>query len=84
MANPKRSILIDASLLGMGRVPGNLCIEQIIDHLNFEYGNNYRVEPVFDAVDDYIAPIKKKIPWGYLQNIIFIEHMQNSWLISGN
>lgn len=65
MANPKRSILIDASLLGMGRVPGNLCIEQIIDHLNFEYGNNYSVEPVFDAVDDYIAPIKKKIPWGY-------------------
>lgn len=65
MANPKRSILIDASLLGMGRVPGNLCIEQIMDHLNFEYGNNYNPEPVFDAVDDYIAPIKKRVSWGY-------------------
>lgn len=65
MANPRRSILVDASLLGMGRVPGNLCIEQIMDHLNFEFGNNYNPEPVFDAVDDYIAPIKKQIPWGY-------------------
>lgn len=65
MANPKRSILIDASLLGMGRVPGNLCIEQIMDHLNFEFGNSYNSEPVFDAVDDYIAPIKKQVPWGY-------------------
>ena len=65
MASPKRGIVIDGSLLGMGRVPGNLCIEQIMDHLNHEYGKHYDVEPAFDAIDDYIAPIKKKIPWGY-------------------
>lgn len=65
MADPKRRIVIDGSLLGMGRVPGNLCIEQLMDHLNTEYGDTYKVEPVFDAIDDYIAPIKKKFPWGY-------------------
>lgn len=65
MASPQRRISVDGSLLGMGRVPGNLCIEQIADHLNYEYGQYYRVEPIFDAIDDHIAPIKKRIPWGY-------------------
>lgn len=65
MVSPHRSIVIDGSLLGMGRVPGNLCMEQFMDHLNYEYGCNYNVEPIFDAIDDYIAPIKKKTPWGY-------------------
>lgn len=65
IANPTRSISIDGSLLGMGRVPGNLCIEQIMDHLNLQYGKNYSTEPAYDAIDDYIAPIKREIPWGY-------------------
>lgn len=65
ISSPKRNITIDGSLLGMGRVPGNLCIEQIMDHLNYQYGKNYYIEPAYDAIDDFIAPIKKKIPWGY-------------------
>lgn len=65
ISNPLRKITIDGSLLGMGRVPGNLCIEQIMDHLNLQYGKSYSTEPAYDAIDDYIAPIKKIIPWGY-------------------
>lgn len=64
-ASPKRPIVVDGSLLGMGRVPGNLCIEQIVDYLNDQYGTDYAIEPIYDAIDDYIAPIKKKYPWGY-------------------
>ena len=63
--NPKRNISIDGSLLGMGRVPGNLCIEQIMDHLNIEYGCSYSIEPALDAIDTCIAPIKAREPWGY-------------------
>lgn len=63
--NPLREIIMDASLLGMGRVPGNLCTEQIMDHLNFYYGSEYNLAPVYDAIDDYIAPIKANKPWGY-------------------
>lgn len=63
--NPKRKINIDCSLLGMGRTPGNLCIEQIMEHMNENYGTDYNTEPAYDACDDYIAPIKKKLPWGY-------------------
>ena len=65
IANPTRQIVIDGSLLGMGRVPGNLCIEQIMDFLNEQYGKQYALEPVYDVIDDYIAPIKQKEPWGY-------------------
>lgn len=65
MRNPRRSVTIDCSLLGMGRIPGNLCTEQIMDHLNICYGAEYSTEPALDAIDDFIAPIKRKIPWGY-------------------
>lgn len=65
IASPKRKIVIDGSLLGMGRVPGNLCIEQIMDYMNDQFGSNYATEPVYDAIDDYIAPIKAVKPWGY-------------------
>lgn len=65
IANPTRKIVIDGSLLGMGRVPGNLCIEQIMDFMNEQYGKQYSLEPVYDAIDDYIAPIKQREPWGY-------------------
>lgn len=63
--NPNRNVSIDCSLLGMGRVPGNLCAEQIMDHMNINYGSEYNTEPALDAIDEYIEPIKKEIPWGY-------------------
>lgn len=65
IAKPTRKIVIDGSLLGMGRVPGNLCIEQIMDYMNEQFGAGYALEPVYDAIDDYIAPIKLENPWGY-------------------
>lgn len=65
IASPQRKIVVDGSLLGMGRVPGNLCIEQMVDYMNEQYGEKYSLEPLYDAIDDYIAPIKEKEPWGY-------------------
>lgn len=63
--NPKRRVTIDCSLLGMGRVPGNLCTEQIMDHLNIYMGCEYNTEPALDVIDDYIAPLKQEMGWGY-------------------
>ncbi len=65
IAKPTRKIVVDGSLLGMGREPGNLCIEQIMDYMNDQFGTHYSTEPVYDAIDDYIAPIKAIKPWGY-------------------
>lgn len=61
----RRNICIDGSLYGMGRVPGNLCIELIMDYMNQVIGSDYNIEPVYDAIDDYILDIKSKNPWGY-------------------
>ena len=60
-----RNCVIDGSLLGMGRVPGNLCIELILDYLNNNYAKTYNIDPILDAIDDYIVPIKRLEPWGY-------------------
>lgn len=65
IVDPKRKIVIDGSLLGMGRDPGNLCIEQIMDYMNSEYGCDYYLAPAYDAIDDHIAPIKQNFQWGY-------------------
>lgn len=61
----KRDIIIDGSLLGMGRVPGNLSIEQIMDHLNLFFYKDYELQPALDAIDDCIFPLRRKYTWGY-------------------
>lgn len=65
MNSPKRNICIDGSLFGMGREPGNLCIELIMSYINRTRGNFYDLNPVFDAIDEYISPIKQRHSWGY-------------------
>lgn len=65
IVSPTRSISIDGSLFGMGKVPGNLCIEQIMDYMNNKYRTSYATEPVYDAIDEFIMPIYEKTTWGY-------------------
>lgn len=65
MKMSERKCVIDASMLGMGRVPGNLCMELIMDYMNKNQGSVYDVNPVLDGIDDYIAPLKAIEPWGY-------------------
>ena len=65
MKPPVRGITVDGSLYGMGRVPGNLCIELIMEYMNRTHATGYDMEPVYDAIDEYISDIKRKTPWGY-------------------
>lgn len=60
-----RKSIIDGSMLGMGRVPGNLCLELIMDYMNKMQGRNYNVNPVLDGIDDHIVQLKQIEPWGY-------------------
>ncbi len=60
-----RPVAVDGSLMGMGRVPGNLPIELIADYLN-DYGEGvYDIDYIMDAIQDYIAPLKGEAEWGY-------------------
>ncbi len=60
-----RDCVIDASMLGMGRSPGNLCMELIMDYMNKRQSGHYDVNPVLDGIDDHITRLKQIEPWGY-------------------
>ena len=60
-----RDCVIDASMLGMGRSPGNLCMELIMDYVNKTQAGTYNTNPVLDGIDDHIAKLKSIEPWGY-------------------
>lgn len=65
MKASSRKSVIDASMLGMGRIPGNLCMELIMDYMNKTQDGIYDVNPVLDGIDDYIIQLKQIEPWGY-------------------
>ena len=65
MKSSERKSVIDGSMMGMGRVPGNLCIELIMDYMNKTQGSTYDVNPVLDGIDDHIAQLKQIEAWGY-------------------
>lgn len=60
-----RELIIDSSVLGMGRGAGNLCSELLIEYLNDIYGANYEIVPILKIIDEQIKPIFAKTPWGY-------------------
>lgn len=61
----ERPVAVDGSLMGMGRIPGNLPIELIADYLNDYTEKNYDIDYLMDAIQDYIAPLKGETEWGY-------------------
>ena len=63
--NPDRNVIIDGSLMGMGRVPGNLPIEMLLDYMNTTRGFKYNLMPVMDIISRVIEPEKEKRTWGY-------------------
>lgn len=60
-----RDVIIDGSLLGMGRIPGNLCIEELMCYMNESQGEKYQLEPILKCISECIEPIKEQSPWGY-------------------
>ncbi len=65
MKSAERKSVIDGSMLGMGRVPGNLPLELIMDYMNKNQGGAYDVNPVLDGIDDHIEQLKQIEAWGY-------------------
>jgi len=62
----ERNLIIDSSLLGMGRVPGNLCTELIVGLLNVEFGGAYDQRIIYNLLSSNIQPLREKFVWGYL------------------
>lgn len=60
-----RSIVVDSSLLGIGRGAGNLCTEIIANELNEKYDGNYDLTKILEIGSNEIEKIKGNHPWGY-------------------
>ena len=65
--NSQHDMMLDASIMGMGKGAGNLCTELIEPTLNDE-GKNYNTTVLYGAISDYFANQQKKTPWGYSLN----------------
>lgn len=63
--NGSREIIIDSSLLGMGRAPGNLPTELIVPFLNRNCDKEYNLQLIIKSIDEEILPLKRDFKWGY-------------------
>jgi 4-hydroxy 2-oxovalerate aldolase len=64
---------LDASLLGIGRGPGNCCLELLIGFLK---NPKFNLTPILKVLQDYMLPMSKEIEWGYIIPY-FITGMMN-------
>lgn len=60
-----RNMILDSSIMGMGKGAGNLNTEILVEHLNLYYGKEYRIEPLLDVIDTVINQIHSEFYWGY-------------------
>ena len=60
-----RKLVVDCSLLGMGRGAGNLQTELAANYYNNCFVPKYNIPELIRLVDNYIKPIKEKKTWGY-------------------
>ena len=60
-----RGLNLDGSIGGMGKGPGNLQTEVIMDDLNEMYGMNFDVEKICILYEKYIKEFYKEDFWGY-------------------
>ena len=60
-----RTIIIDATLNGMGKVAGNLNLELIVQYLIKKLHYAYDFDAILDLIDDHIYTYSLKYNWGY-------------------
>ncbi len=70
-----RSLLVDASVYGMGRGAGNLNTELFVDYLNENMGAGYQLPPLLGIIDEVLNIFYAQDYWGYsLPNYISAVH----------
>ena len=54
---------LDASLYGLGRGPGNCCLELLVGFLK---NPKFNLTPILKVIQDYMLQMQKEIEWGYI------------------
>lgn len=62
--NSKHDMMLDSSIMGMGKGAGNLCTELIEEKLIGE-GKSYNTTVIYEAISEYFSAQQKRTPWGY-------------------
>lgn len=55
--------MLDASVYGIGRGPGNCCLELL---LSFLQNPKFNLRPVLQLIQEHYLPLREKIEWGYI------------------
>ena len=61
----ERELIIDSTVLGLGRGAGNLCTELVLQYINENIEKKYEMIHILDIIDQYISPMRAKYRWGY-------------------
>ena len=62
---PERMALVDGTIYGIGEVPGNLRLEQMMEFMNKYHGAYYEVDEIYKLIDKYFVDLKAKKDWDY-------------------
>ena len=54
---------VDGSLFGIGRGPGNCCLELLVGFLK---NPKFDLAPILQVIEDYMIPMREEIEWGYI------------------
>lgn len=60
-----RDLMLDSSIMGMGKGAGNLNTELLLEHLNIFYGKHYNIAPLLEVMDKVINQLHSEFYWGY-------------------
>ena len=60
-----RALMLDCSIMGMGKGAGNLNTELLLEHLNLYYGKDYKIAPLLEVIDKVINQLHSEFYWGY-------------------
>lgn len=78
---PPRELIIDATLLGIGKGAGNLSSELLVEYLNRKKQKNYDFNTILDTIDEQIYKLSQKYTWGYsvpaLMSGVYKAHPNN-------
>jgi len=71
----ERDLIIDSSVMGMGRGAGNLNTELFLEYLNDNIGANYKLKPLLNMIDEILSRFYQQNQWGYsLPNYLSAKH----------
>lgn len=61
----KRKLIVDSSIMGMGRGAGNLNTELFLEYLNDYWNTEYIIQPLLNVIDKVLNQIYTEHYWGY-------------------